>query len=60
MAGLVVDVRQNPGGILNGALEISNLFVEKGKNILQSKKKVKMLKFIKQLTDVKLKYPFQF
>ncbi|MDS9471231.1 S41 family peptidase [Sporosarcina pasteurii] len=35
LKGLVVDVRQNPGGTLDGAIDISNLFVEKGKNILQ-------------------------
>ncbi|CAM3048161.1 S41 family peptidase [Filibacter tadaridae] len=35
MKGLVVDVRQNPGGILNGAMQISDLFVENGKNIFQ-------------------------
>lgn len=33
--GLVVDVRQNPGGVLNAAIEISDLFVESGKNIFQ-------------------------
>ena len=41
MKGLVVDVRQNPGGILNGALEISDLFVEKGKNLFQYEEKNK-------------------
>ena len=35
MKGLVVDVRQNPGGILNAAVDISDLFVEKGKNLFQ-------------------------
>ena len=35
MKGLVVDVRQNPGGILNSAAEISDLFIEKGKNLFQ-------------------------
>lgn len=39
MKGLVIDVRQNPGGILNSAFEISNLFVEKGKNVFQYKGK---------------------
>ena len=37
--GLVVDVRQNPGGILDAAIEISDLFVEKGKNLFQYKEK---------------------
>ncbi|MHA6260861.1 lmo1851 family serine protease [Sporosarcina sp. CAU 1771] len=35
MKGLILDVRQNPGGLLNSALDISSLFVENGKNILQ-------------------------
>ena len=34
MKGLIVDVRQNPGGMLDTAIEISDLFVENGKNIL--------------------------
>ena len=35
MKGLVVDVRQNPGGMLNTAIDISDLFVEKDKNLFQ-------------------------
>ncbi|MCM3743149.1 S41 family peptidase [Sporosarcina luteola] len=35
MAGLIVDVRQNPGGMLNTAIDISDLFVEKDKNLFQ-------------------------
>lgn len=35
MKALVLDVRQNPGGLLSSAIDISNLFVEEGKNILQ-------------------------
>ena len=35
MKGIILDVRQNPGGFLNAAMEISNLFVEEGKAILQ-------------------------
>lgn len=35
MKALVLDVRQNPGGLLNSAIDISNLFVEDGKTILQ-------------------------
>ena len=31
MKGLVLDVRQNPGGLLESAIDISNLFVEDGK-----------------------------
>lgn len=35
LKGLIVDVRQNPGGILEGALDISELFVEQGKDLMQ-------------------------
>ena len=35
MKALVIDVRQNPGGLLSSAIDISNLFVEEGKNLLQ-------------------------
>ncbi|NYF24726.1 S41 family peptidase [Sporosarcina sp. JAI121] len=35
MKGLVVDVRQNPGGRLDTAIDISDLFVENGKNLFQ-------------------------
>lgn len=35
MQSIVLDVRQNPGGYLVAALDISNLFLEKGATILQ-------------------------
>ncbi|WP_320415331.1 S41 family peptidase [Psychrobacillus antarcticus] len=35
MKALVLDVRQNPGGLLSSAIDISNLFVKAGENILQ-------------------------
>lgn len=35
MQSIVLDVRQNPGGYLVAALDISNLFLEKGTTILQ-------------------------
>lgn len=35
LKGLVIDVRQNPGGILESAMQISDLFVEKGKYLFQ-------------------------
>lgn len=41
MKGLVLDVRQNPGGVLDGAMKISDLFVEKGKTVLQTQEKGK-------------------
>lgn len=41
MKGLIIDVRQNPGGMLNRAIEISDLFVENGKNLFQFQEKGK-------------------
>lgn len=35
MEGLIMDVRQNPGGRLDTAIDISDLFVEEGKNLFQ-------------------------
>lgn len=35
MKGIVLDVRQNPGGILTTAVDIANLFLEDGQPILQ-------------------------
>ena len=39
MKGIVLDVRQNPGGYLKAAIDISNLFVEEGKIIVQIQEK---------------------
>ncbi|WJY28239.1 MULTISPECIES: S41 family peptidase [Sporosarcina] len=41
MKGLVLDVRQNPGGVLDGALKISDLFVEEGKTLVQTQERGK-------------------
>ncbi|WP_335871683.1 S41 family peptidase [Bacillus sp. 2205SS5-2] len=35
MKGMVIDLRQNPGGLLDQAIQISNLFVPKGEKIVQ-------------------------
>ncbi|QIX62116.1 S41 family peptidase [Hymenobacter sp. BT18] len=37
---IVFDIRDNPGGLLNEAVNISNLFVEKGLDIVSTKGKV--------------------
>ncbi|MFJ7666534.1 S41 family peptidase [Lysinibacillus sp. NPDC097195] len=39
MKGIVLDLRQNPGGYLDAAVEISNLFVPEGKAIVQVQQK---------------------
>ena len=56
MKGLVVDVRQNPGGRLDTAIDISDLFVENGKNIFQLKEKDTTLKYLLLLEKGKSKY----
>ena len=37
---LIFDIRDNPGGLLNEAVNISNLFVDKGRDIVSTKGKV--------------------
>lgn len=43
LKGLVFDLRNNPGGLLNEAVNISNLFVEKGQDIVSTKGRIKDL-----------------
>lgn len=40
MKSLVLDLRDNPGGLLNMAIEISNIFIPKGEEIVSTKGKV--------------------
>jgi carboxyl-terminal processing protease len=40
MKKLVLDVRENPGGLLNMAIEISNVFIPKGEEVVSTKGKV--------------------
>ncbi len=41
MQSLVLDMRNNPGGLLEDAVSIVNLFIPKGKEVLSTKGKVK-------------------
>jgi carboxyl-terminal processing protease len=41
LRGLVFDIRGNPGGLLNEAVNVSNIFVSKGKEIVNTKGKLK-------------------
>lgn len=41
LKGLVLDLRSNPGGLLNEAIKMSNLFIEQGQEIVFTKGKVK-------------------
>lgn len=43
LKGLVFDLRGNPGGLLNEAVNISNLFVPKGQEIVNTKGRLKDL-----------------
>ena len=40
MKKLILDVRENPGGLLNMSIEISNIFIPKGEEIVSTKGKV--------------------
>ena len=41
LKGLILDLRSNPGGLLNESINIVNLFVEKGEGIVSTKGKIK-------------------
>ncbi len=41
LRGLVLDIRGNPGGLLNQAVSISNIFVDKGQAIVNTKGKIR-------------------
>lgn len=43
LSGLVLDLRGNPGGLLNEAVNVSNLFVPRGQDIVSTKGKIKDL-----------------
>ncbi len=41
VTGLVLDLRGNPGGLLNESVDICNLFIEKGQEVVSTKGKIK-------------------
>ncbi|MET3574897.1 S41 family peptidase [Bhargavaea ullalensis] len=57
MEGMIVDVRQNPGGLLNSAIDISNLFVEEGKPLFQIEDKGKKPEIYYAKSGRKIKTP---
>lgn len=57
MRGLIVDVRQNPGGMLNTAIDISDLFIENGKNIFQYEDKSGKPEIYKAAGNTKVDVP---
>ncbi|MBC8046336.1 MAG: S41 family peptidase [Fimbriimonadaceae bacterium] len=40
LKGIILDLRGNPGGLLNEAVNVSNVFIEKGKEICSTKGRV--------------------
>ncbi len=41
LKGLILDLRSNPGGLLNESIDIVNLFIDKGEEIVITKGKIK-------------------
>ena len=41
LKGLILDLRSNPGGLLNESVNISNIFIERGEEIVSTKGKIK-------------------
>lgn len=41
LTGVILDLRGNPGGLLNEAVEVSNIFLDRGVEIVSTKGKVK-------------------
>ncbi|MES2522851.1 MAG: S41 family peptidase [Gemmatimonadota bacterium] len=46
--GIVIDLRSNPGGILEEAFEMSNLFLPKGKELLSVRGRTEFQKFVSE------------
>ncbi len=57
--GLILDLRNNPGGLLDVAVEVSELFVPQGKLVLSTKGRIKSqnLEFISKQQEPHLGYP---
>lgn len=43
VAGIILDLRSNPGGLLNAAVDISNLWLAEGKTVVREKRGDKIL-----------------
>ncbi len=57
--GLILDLRNNPGGLLDVAIEVAETFVPKGKRILTTKGRIKSqnLEFISKMEQPHVAYP---
>ena len=58
LKGLILDLRSNPGGLLNESVDIVNLFVEKGQEVVSTRGKIeswdKVYKANKQPLDLEV------
>ena len=58
LKGLILDLRANPGGLLNESVNIVNLFVDKGQEVVSTKGKIKswdkVYKASKSATDLEI------
>lgn len=57
MTAIILDVRQNAGGFLKAAIDISNLFVESGKTIVQIQEKDQEPSIVKADNGIKYNLP---
>lgn len=57
MKAMAIDVRQNPGGLLSTAIQISNLFVEEGEGLFQIEEKGKKTEITYASGGNKVKIP---
>ena len=59
MDGLILDLRNNPGGLLDVAIEVSEMFLPKGKLILTTKGRIKSqnLEFVSKTDHPHVAYP---
>lgn len=58
LKGLVLDLRNNPGGLLAEAINVTNLFIDKGKEVVQTKGKMeewqRVYKTLKKAEDTEI------
>lgn len=57
--GLVLDLRNNPGGLLNQAVEVSERFLEKGKLVVYTKGRIKEqdMRFVSEGANARTDFP---
>ncbi|MBI5185863.1 MAG: S41 family peptidase [Nitrospinae bacterium] len=57
--GLILDLRNNPGGLLNQAVEVSERFLEKGKLVVYTKGRIKEqdMRFVSEGANARTDFP---